>query len=306
MPKIGFASYCCVNFAQYLHVLVDGKYLLMDNLYKSFYKNTYLFILGLYWPNKNIWKSINCKKGILLFTGTDLLQLSKMEESNRNNLLNILKRKNIIFSSEAPVIQEKIKKDFNLNTDVIYLPSAFNKPYSNFSFPEKDPIPLPKNKFNIGCYFPVGEKHREHYNYNLILSVAKKSPDMNFHFYGLNGCPPISEGENEGCDNIIYYKNTIDDLPSFISKMNCGLRITIHDTYCMGGIEYNLAGRWFVNNHEMPYCDKTPLNSNENDIINILQEIKNREICNIDGMNYYKKNHSVENFNLRIKELLEL
>lgn len=286
MMPIIYSSSSARYFARYMADIAGGEYIDINRLScKKFHKRD-VFIVGFYEPENNIWNSIKFRRAIIIFAGVDIKHLEEMRYKDRNDFFLKLRRKGAIFASEGEVIREKIQRGFGLDTRVVYLPTRLD-----FSVLH----PFPEIGYHIGCYVPI--KLCQYYNIDLIISVAKKMPDVTFHVYGING---TSDSWNSDIKNMICYKETVEDMPGFIKNMNCGLRVTKHDTYSMSAIEYNMAGRWFINNHSMPNCDKVSHIPTSEEIISTINSIRNRTGMNIDGRSHYMQRHTKEVFIERV------
>ena len=291
--NIVFSSISAPFFAEYLAVVAKKKYVKWQSVpsYKKI--NTYLFLVGLYFPEHEFYNRIShFKKIIIIFAGSDILRLNKMKKNNRNNLFNRLKREGTIFATESIEIKNRIKNIYDLDTKIINLPSKHIFP--------SEPRPMPV-KFSMGCYMPDTSK-KTFYGYNIIIEIVKKLKEIDFYFYSHKGYS--SNKEEKLIKNMKCIKELVFDMDGFLKNISCGLRITDHDTYAMSAIEYNMAGRWFINNYPMPYCDKIDHEPKVEDVINLIREIEKRDGCNIDGKKLYDENHSWEKFNKTIKKLI--
>lgn len=288
-----FSSTCARSFAQYFAAGTYNKFVELDYLGDTAYSNSALFIAGLYNPTFDIWRQIKFNKIIIMFSGYDIIQLKDVEQ---RQILQYFKSRNCVFAVEAPHLQAYIRDLLGIETEVIYIPTQFK-----FSVPIR---PTPHDYFNVGCYFPGSistSEHQEWYNYKLISEVARRMPDVIFHYYAISGRQPPSPVDST---NIIYYPDPIYNMIHFLEGMNCGIRITKHDTYSMSGIEYNLAGRWFINNHYMPHCDIISHNPSIDEVVAAINTIKVRTGVNNDGFDYYSKLHNMQAFANRISGLL--
>ncbi len=286
-----FSSISAPFFAKYLAKITKEKYIRWQQvpLYKK--NNTCLFLVGLYFPQHQFYNRIShFKKIIILFAGSDILRLNKMSKKERNKLFDKLRRDGAIYATESSEIRDRIKNMYNMDTEIIYLPSKYN-----FS---KTPSSMP-DKFSIGCYMPNTSK-KIFYGHSVIMEVVKELKDVDFYFYSLKGYDADKDEKN--VKNIKCCKKPISNMPKFLKNISCGLRITEHDTYAMSAIEYNMAGRWFINNHPMPYCDKVDHNPRVKDIVDLIRAIMRRDGCNLEGKKLYDLNHSWKNFNKRIRK----
>ena len=125
--------------------------------------------------------------------------------------------------------------------------------------------------------------------------------DVIFHFYGLDGCRQLQDEEN--ISNIIYHEHPIIDYVAFLYSLSCGLRITEHDTISMSAIEYNMAGRWFINNHPMKFCDIISHKPNIDEIIFKINEIKSKKGTNTEGKSFYSAGHTNFYFAKKIDDI---
>ncbi len=247
------------------------------------------FVVGMYHPSHSRWPKIKCSKGVLLFAGAELKELEGMDKYVRDNLFRKMKKRNIIFATESPIIRKRVQKNLGLDTVVIYIPSPH-------IFPDK-PDPMPK-KFSVGCYI----YRKDYYNIRLIREVVRDMSDVVFYFYSLNGYVPSKEDRK--IPNLICCEKPITNMPKFLSKISCGLRITVDDTYSMSAIEYNLAGRWFINNHNMPHCLRLPLNTNLDEVVEAIKRARKlSKSRNVKGRRYYNRLHNVGVFKKTLKTL---
>lgn len=295
--SICVVSISCDFFAGYISKIISAKHGTFSRLcgmksdgrvVDNEYKKNNVFILGLYYPTDPRWYRIRLRKGILLFAGHDIGELQSMDAAERQKLFSFLKSQNITFATESPIIQKRIKHLFDLDTEVVYLPAA----HSFLDIP--DPLP---EIFNVGCYLD----HGNYYYHDLILSVVRKMPDISFNFYNIGGYEP--NNEEKGIGNLICYRECISDMREFLKGISCGLRITIDDTYSMSAIEYNMAGRMFINNHEMPYCMLLPDKPTEEEVMNNIRLAASNNALNLEGKCFYDKNHKVEFFRKFLKRI---
>jgi hypothetical protein len=296
-----FTSFGAPFFAEYLARTTGGDFLKPDKCLSTSKKNKSidLFVVGMYYPLNSFYQKIGrFRNVIILFAGSDILKLKSYSKQKRDKILKDAGDRGAVFATESPIIQDHIKRKFNIDTEVIYLPSSYKSP--------KTPTPHP-DKFSIGCYMPCavskGVSKRYFYGFSTILEVVKKLPEVDFHFYSWNGYADI---ENEtSLSNFISYGDTITDMSSFLRNISCGLRIAEHDTYSMSAIEYVMEARWFINNHKMPYCEKISHNANSDEIIDVINVLKKRDGINIEGKKFYDKNHSVDLFKNSINNIFK-
>lgn len=294
--NIVFSSVGAPFFAEYMAKITGKRYVKWQTLLDYRKPKTYLFMVGLYFPSNKLYQRLNnFKRMIFIFAGSDMLKLNKMKAVERNKLFSKLKSRGATFATESPEIQDRIKDMYGLDTEIIYLPSMHDFSGSCTELPDK---------FAIGCYMPCnvskGKSKRYFYGFSKILQVVKKMPDVDFHFYSRAGYVDI-EGETK-LPNFMYYKNNITDMQSFLKNISCGLRLTKHDTYSMSAIEYIMAGKWFINNYDMPYCEKINHDSVD-EIIDIINNVKERKRINIEGSESYREKHDTNVFFSKIKNV---
>jgi len=296
--KIAFASIGAPFFAQYMANITDQQYIREKDLESPNHKDINLFLVGLYSPYRSFYSHLNkyFKNVIILFAGSDLLRLNDMSLREREKLFEVLKRHKCVFATESLEIHKRIHEEYSLNTSIIYLPSKYEF--------EGEPYPLPR-QFTMGCYMPCGvqkgESARFFYGFSTLIEVVKQMPDINFYFYDRDGYTDYN-GETK-MKNVISCEKGITDMPGFLKNISCGVRLVKHDTYSMSAIEYNMAGRWFINNHPMPFCDKISHNSSVAEIKQTIYEVMKRKKLNIEGMNFYRQTHRKEDFLEKIESI---
>jgi hypothetical protein len=304
MRPIVFGSLGAPFFAQYLAEITNNTFCpngskdshdTYTRLHDMGSDDVNLFMVGLYWPThkctKNFYKRSKFHQHIVLFAGADLMDMYAMNPRSRASLLRYLQDRRVIFATECPFVQDRVKTQFGIDTEIIYLPSRHK-----FS----TPITLP-DKFTVGCYMPY--YRRPFYGWYTIMPTIQAMPDVQFHFYSVLGYQPIPE--ELALSNLTIHAECITDMPQFISKMSCGIRITAHDTYSMSGIEYNLGGRWFLNNHPMPYCDLLPHQPIPEQLISAIRSVQHRKSPNTSGYAHYMQFHTATKFISRLQTVLE-
>lgn len=264
----------------------------LQNLTKmnKIHKNNALFIVGLYCKDRDMLSHYtrlvkHYKKTVIIFSGTDVLQLKKSPEKTK--LLRMLNSNNVVFASVGDTLKEEVKTLFNIDSKVLYLPSPH-------SFPQKPPA-FSEN-FSVGCYIP--STNPKFYGFDLVRKVARLDSSIFYHIYSLKG-----GGRKEfkvprfGEENLIFHNEPISskEMPAFIKKMKCGLRITEHDGYPMSIVEYVMMGRYFIFNNDMPHCDILR-NPSPKDVMKALNDIRGREELNLTGAQLYKGRHGQDVF----------
>jgi len=260
-----------------------------------FLKNKILLLIGLYWPTKYdlYYKNLfsNLGKIILLWAGTDIVQLDEMNEIDRNKLLeNLRNNKKIISVTESEEVANEIITKFKLNTKILpLLIDNYNLKEMNYNF----------EKLIISLYLPQTKK--EFFNYELILSIAKKRPKYIFIFYDHNG---IETNDNEkSLKNCIFIKKPVTKPFDIYKNVNCGMRITEHDGEPLTGVEMMSLGLHFIFNHNMKHAIK--VEKNENDILLKLDNLNKNLVYNKQGHEYYTNRNSVQSFLTNFNNLIK-
>jgi hypothetical protein len=295
---IVFTSFGAPFFARYLAKRTGHRFLKPHQCLVESKKNANmnLFVVGMYYPVNPFYRKIGrFKKVVMIFAGSDILRLKTYSKAKREKMLKDAKDRGVIFATESPITQEYIKRKFKIDTDIIYLPSSYK------SSPEAPSFP---SKFSVGCYMPSalskGQSKRYFYGFSTIIEVVKRMPEVDFHFYCRDGYIDLN-GETKW-PNLIPYNKTVTDMKSFLKNVSCGLRLVEHDTYSMSAIEYIMEGRWFINNYEMPHCEKISHKASPDEIIEVIKEVMNREGMNMEGKKIYDEYHSLTNFKRQIKK----
>jgi hypothetical protein len=285
-----FSSIGIPYFARYLATIAGGTYVKHGD---SVRHEGNLFLVGYQQPRRAFYLKLWAEKIAIMFAGKDLRLLLRMKPDSREELMSSVSRHgHVTWVSESPSIQSMIKNRTGIDTTVVYLPSRHN-------FPDETP-PMPK-KFTVGCYIPY--YRGEYYNRSLLLPVAKAMPDVNFHVYSLKGFKP-STAERR-LRNIITYKQKTRDMPGLVARCSCGLRVTKFDTYSMTAIEFLMSGRWFINNHPMPYAKKIRHDPSVEEIVKAIRAFQRKRGYNQEAVPVYRANHSKEAFRDRVQELFE-
>jgi hypothetical protein len=266
--QIAYGSISCIGELTKLHVTFGGVLISKDQiLKKTWTKNKdilsceMLVLLGLYSPHhwEKIYKPLldNFKQVMIIFTGTDILQLnnSKISKDLKNTICQELSNsKKFILGALNKRNQVEIKKSHGLDSQIISLPVGLGiLPRYGFEYElESNLTNLPKS---IACYF--GD-NLEWYSHSLLVQVANKLPDFTFYFYKYGGFEKEFGSKPENFSpNIVYCKETIHNFAEFMKDKFCSLRITLHDGEPMTGIETMILGKPFIFNHPMEYSIQT-------------------------------------------------
>lgn len=290
-----FSSISASFFTQYIAKLANKKHVQWGDLLRSEYRDSKVFMLGLYAPSNIFWKRVKCKKMLIVFSGSDVISLKKMKDKDRNELIYSLEKKGYRFASNGNFLKKEMEEiyKFRNKVGVIRLPSPH-------IFPGLKKMP---NKFSVGVY--TSQKNPKLYGYDIIIKAMKELKDIDFYFYSLKGYK-ISEEEKK-IENFKCLSSPVKNMTDFLENISCGLRVTEHDASCMSAVEYNMAGRWFVFNHDMDYCIRISNVPSVEEVVNALLKLKKEKynIINEEGSKYYRKKHNINKFMKTVRSLYE-
>lgn len=276
--KIIFTTVGSKFFAKQFAYITGNDFKISGKVRRHFNELRNIVIIGLYHPENKFYSKIkNC---IIILAGSDVLELIKIGNKRRNNILRRLKRNNIRIISASNFIQDEVYKLFGLKTETINWPYLYEFGY---------PIPMP-DLFSVGCYMPT--QNKRFYNYNLILDIAKQMKEVRFFLHCRTGIPK----NYEKVPNVVYKYKPIKNMMNFIPQMSCGLRITEHEGFPLSLIEYSLCGRYFIHNRSYPKCIVVSNKPSVGEIIDVINNIKCKNSINYEAYNYYKKEHSPHKF----------
>lgn len=298
MAQFTFASFKAPYHANALAQLYNQNFFSLQKLDKLVkagaikkYKN-FLFMVGGYtrangYSQAEIVPLYNrlanaYKKTIITFAGSDIIQYNSLPEKVKNGFKKFLRRPDVVVAAVGDYMAKEVLDTIGIAARVLYMP--LNHKFSGKIYP------LPKN-FTVGCYMP--KSGNEFYGYSHILGAVKEISDVEFHFYSLLGYPPNKE--ELSLKNLVCYRDPIKDMETFLKNISCGIRVTQHDGNPMSLAEYNIAGRWFIFNKEMPYCHSIDNNTTESIVKKILEVREIARDINV-GSNFYLKRHDNEKF----------
>jgi hypothetical protein len=273
--KICYGSISCIGELNKLHSTFNGTCLSKDDILKKTWlqKNNnllskdskYFVLLGLYSAHHwhKIYKPLFDKfeRIMIIFTGTDILQLDKVLPELKEEIILTLKTNKFILGALNNRNQIEIYEKHNLKCNIISLPVGINLKTNQIS----------KKSKKIACY--VGS-NLSWYCFDILKTVAKMALEYEFYIYKYDGFTDefINDPENN-ISNIIYNRATIENFNEFMKDKLCSLRITLHDGEPMTGIETMIMGKYFIFNHEMKYSIQTT--KDPNDIIKKLNQVYN-------------------------------
>ena len=282
----------CPLLSEPISLYMNSHYISSNDLTNKLYskikniESSDLLLFGLYDPQlwKHYYKDLfdSFKRIIIVFTGTDILQMcgkyfqydNKFTPSQKNELITYLKNaKNIICASENEYIKTEIKQLHDIECEV--LPIYTHHEITGYCNDIKE-----YNK--IGVYMPRNGDN-QWYHANIITEVAKKLPNIEFHFYNRNGY--VKAANQENIPNIIACSE-VTNFSKFMEDKFCSLRVTLHDGEPLTGIETLALGRHFIFNFPMKYatkCDPTidSITQTINDIVD------NKKKLSADVSAYY-------------------
>lgn len=200
------------------------------------------------------------------WTGTDVYRF--INDSYIKRLL----KKYFIFSPLVKnlVVSDNLKSElsqFNVKSTVLPLVELSRK---------KDIHPLPE-KFSILTYVPY--KRWEFYNGDMILKLAEKFPDIDFHLLA-------AEGKIVKLSNVYTY-GFVEDVTPFYKNSSVLVRITKHDGLGKMVVEALSYGRQVLWNMPFPHC--ILVNTLE-DCMVTLNSLKKKQELNLAGKAYVEQN----------------
>jgi len=234
---------------------------------------------------------------IIYVIGDDIYDLFYNKKLyTKDNLINFLNNKKCILLSDTEYHSKIINASFNLNSIVCPLPYYINEEPAEY-------IKINKNK--IGCYMPNDNKNL--YQYDILLSVIKQTPEFEYHFYNERGY--IRTDEEKNISNIVPHYEPIIDNSKFVKDLLCGIYLTKHNYDSYICVNYIMNGKFIITNCDIDYALETSLETTDIiDKINMVSKMK--DFTNIDGKNYYTQKHSAKSFgdniyNIIVNKLIE-
>jgi hypothetical protein len=264
---ICYGSISCASELNKLYSTFGGIKLNKDDILKKTWiksnilnNSKYFVLLGLYSPHHwdKIYKPLFDKfeRVMIIFTGTDIIQLEKINTELKETIYSTLKTNKFILGALNTRNQEEILQTHNLDCNIISIPVDINLPQNS------NQIISNKIAYYVG-------NNLEWYCFDILKKVATILPNYEFYIYKFGGFTDefINESSN-AVPNIIYNKSTIENFEEFMQDKLCSLRITLHDGEPMTGIETMVMGKYFIFNHLMKYSIQTT-----NDPIDIVEKI---------------------------------
>lgn len=223
------------------------------------------------------------KPTVIHWAGSDITAIAEFAvESGTRGLLEPLLSKNVIHFAETDQMINEVLR-FGV-PEVTLCPIASRKQYQ--------PMPLPK-KMNgeidpmISVYMPP--QRTGFFNYDTIMAVAEKIPDVNFILYSLAspvGCRQVS-------DNVADWgKLGAEQMDELIGCTNAHIRIVEHDGRSLSVIENCMAGRRVIYNQDAPHTVKVGYNIDE--IVGAVKMVNEELEPDETASEYYIKNYGAD------------
>lgn len=165
-------------------------------------------------------------KKIIHWIGTDVLKMrTEVPFVTLKYLKDLWKEQEVILLTEAQHTHDEME-EIDFATEIVPIP-----PDTLF-----EPIPLP-GEFSVAVY----ENPTQDMYYNsLMVNVARSLPDVKFYFFG-------DESKKGMKDKNIEHLGWID-LPEWMPKFSCNVRVTVHDGLPLTPVQFLTAGRTVITN----------------------------------------------------------
>jgi len=218
-------------------------------------------------------KKLNKYKKPILFhwIGTDVYRFindSLVKRRLKKFLIQLPNVKSLVVSEN---LRSELKK-FNISSTLL--------PLTKLNFIDEIP-PLPE-KFSVLTYVP--EKRWDFYNGDLILELAGKMPEIEFHL--------LAAGKKTiKLPNVFIY-DFIEDVTPFYKNCTTLLRITIHDGLPKMVLEALSYGRHVLWSEPFPHCFKV---NSFNECMRVLDKLKLNTSPNREGKKFVEKTFSIKN-----------
>ena len=203
--------------------------------------------------------------------GTDVYRFIKdsaIKRSLKKYLINSANVKNLVVSENL----QKELDQFKISSTIL--------PLTKLKFINEIP-PFP-DKFSVLSYVP--EKRWDFYNGDLILKLAERMPETEFHL--------VAAGKSKSSLPNVFFYDFIDDLIPFYKKCSALIRITVHDGLPKMVLETLSYGRYVLWSESFSNCFKV---NNLEECISVLNKLKQTHLPNKEGKNFVEKNFKEEN-----------
>lgn len=239
---IAVTSFAAPHHAMRVAKLINADFVDPYKLFINEHEYKLVYLLGFFVGNmdKNLFPFIDSKtkklkkdlKRVIHWIGSDIVHMIKQPTFfDLQSLLKPVNDKLIQFSQTEGNKKELDKLGFN--SEVLHLP---------IDITESPMIPYPKD-FTVGIY-DHGSSDYDVYNQEVMESIIKAMPDTNFVYFGDNRL----KGKDKNV-RFLGYK-PIEDI---IKDTTVLLRITKHDGFPVGAIEFLRYNRPTITNVKMEY-----------------------------------------------------
>ncbi len=255
----------CEQLENYKKGIFEPKY--FDQLTQAI--NYYEFdLFHLISPPIRVIRKLNKYKKPVLFhwIGTDVYRFINESSIKRRLKKFFIESENV----KNLVVSENLKEELNL-----FNISSAILPLTKLNFIDEIP-PLPE-KFSVLTYIP--EKRWDFYNGDLILELAEKMPDIEFHLLA-------ADKKRSGPPNVFIY-GFIEDVIPFYKKCSALIRVTLHDGLPKMVLETLSYGRYVLWSESFPHCTKV---NNLDECISALNKLKMNSSPNTVGKKFVEEN----------------
>ncbi len=258
------AKVFCEQLENYEKGIFEPKY--FDELTSKLNYNEFDLFHLVSPPIRVIKKLKKYNKPILFhWIGTDVYRFIKDPPVKRALKKFLIQSANV----NSLVVSENLKRELNqFNISSILLP------LTKLNFIDKIP-PLP-GKFSVLTYVP--EKRWDFYNGDLILELAQKIPEVEFHL--------LAAGKKITKLHNVFIYDFIEDVIPFYNDCSALLRITVHDGLPKMVLEALSYGRYVLWSESFPYCFKV---NNLTECITVLNKLKLNTFPNSEGKEFVEK-----------------
>jgi len=199
---------------------------------------------------------------IVFWCGSDILNLEKSK-----------KWQNILTNVKADHVCENDVERLKLEKMGIFprvQPMFFDAIY------QFEPCFKPSNTPHV--FLTAHEASREPYGLNLLDDIARETPDVTFHVYGV---------KDQSHDNVIYHGRVpTKQFDKEIREYQGALRLNAHDGFAETLAKSILMAQHPISTIQYPYIDYADSIQN---VIYLLNHLKDKKEPNLAGASYWKK-----------------
>ncbi|MHB8483665.1 MAG: glycosyltransferase family A protein [Nitrospiria bacterium] len=151
------------------------------------------------------------------------------------------------------------------------------------------PLPCPSD-FSVGIY---ENEHSKMYKEALMERVTQSMPDVKFYFFG----DQSKKGQTtENTEHLGFI-----DMATWLPKLSCCLRVTVHDGLPLGAVEFLMAGRNVVTNVNIKGAIK--IKADRKSIIEGIRHAQDNPL-NVRVGQYWRRTLNQEKYKKRIWNLI--